>query len=66
MSEKSSIFARSLRAGSKNKDIWQTNYVTTGVKIVLVSFCDIHRPMSGTRPRHKIAKKAEKENYYNE
>ena len=61
MSEKNSIFARSLRAGSKNKDIWQTNCVTTGVKIVLASFCDIHRPMSGTRLRHKIAKKENKD-----
>ena len=40
MSEKNSIFARSLRAGSKNKDIWQTNCVITGAKIVIVSFCD--------------------------
>ena len=57
MSEKNSIFARSLRAGSKNKDIWQTNCVTTGVKIVLVSFCDIHRPMTDSQPRHKNMKK---------
>jgi hypothetical protein len=49
MSEKSSKFARRMRAERKNKGIWQTYCHADCAKSVLVSFCDIHREMSENR-----------------